>query len=1155
MSDIKILETPNDRFTEEQRAAINAKGRTIVSASAGSGKTTVMIEKMIRLIKDEGVSVSEILAVTYTKKAAAQMKEKLRKALVKAYNDPATDEIKKKRLKREYESVPSADISTIHSFCSKLIKTHFYAVGVGNRFTIIAGDDADGVALKNRALDEMFEEAYDSDDEDFSALLSVYFRKKSDNRLRKIFNTVYDKMRTHTNYRTIEEKAAEACEATFDKICAEIYEKIREKCAYYAAALQKSRLYFSAGGGSSARLVEEVQALLDEILRAGDLFAACKVQKPSFTRKENTKKQPQEYAEEVERLAFIKDKAAAIVTKELSQFSDRETELNAYLSASNTARALAKYLLLFDARYAALKREKGILDYNDLEHFALELLNQAEIREEMRKKYRYVFVDEYQDVNPVQEAILSKVSGENVFLVGDIKQAIYGFRGSKSEYFAQKQNEYEQDPQANSLLLTKNFRSSDAVLDAVNGQFSLAMTLDNSSVDYVRDSKMLRGGLYGEGSGRVRVHFTGKEETEKDERRGVYSVRAHAGRREANASLMAKKIHEIVKSERLGEWYDTERKQYRRVRYSDIAVLSRKKSGEISEVIAALAAEGVPVTAAAAVNICDYPEIKTLIDILKLVDNERQDIPLCSALLSSMGGLNEDDLVKIRTAYSSEKSFRESCYRYADGKTDALSTRLKDFFAYLRSLRTLSQVSGAGEVLSRVLVDTNMEAALLGGKSGESCLKRIHRFLEETRTPEAMDVHEFLERLKMLDYEIEYCENGGEDAVRVVTMHSSKGLEYPVVIVENLSGGFHGADNDDVFFDEEYGLAPKCFDAERMLQRSTVLRRLNERKQLLDEVKNELNIYYVALTRAQYALHMIFTEKQQTADIRYARSFAELTTFSVWEKYETAGAGVELPYETRQPIVGKDIDEELTKEIENALDWHYAHGGCEAMPAKTSATALMKLQENRSLAFVHAFDNDLKDEETHEDNDVEGETSQEIGLAYHAFLEHFDFSLLKICKSREAVGERVVAELARMKADGAFEEGYFKLLEAEKLTEILCNPIFKSLDGMELYRERKFLAALPACDVLELLGNRAAEGECCEDLLFQGAIDLLAVGEGRVRIIDYKYSQKGAEALKQTYGLQLNLYKKAVARIMKLDETAITCTIVNIYRGFEVEMD
>lgn len=1136
-------------FTEEQLAAIEATGKTIVSASAGSGKTTVMIERIIRKIKD-GCKVDEVLAVTFTKKAAAQMKEKLAAALTKAVNSGEYAEERLKALKEQLSAVPSADISTIHAFCSKLIKTHFYAAGVDNGFRIIGGDDAEGLALKNAALDELLEEGYEERTEAFSHLLSVYWRKKSDRALRNILLSAYDELRGRADYAEYLQRCTQYDEGTFDAVVRDLKEKLDEKCRYYYGMLEDERAYFEGvGAATRVTLAQTLMDFLAAFFDERDFFVAVRAELPKLPQNRASKGDTPETRVHVERLRALKERVKKIKEEEFDKTQSREAELARFLRSGETAAALATYILRFDEKYAALKTERGVLDYNDLEHKALELLRNEEILRETRGKYRYVFVDEYQDVNPVQEAIVSMVGGENLFLVGDVKQSIYGFRGSKSRFFVEKQRAFEAG-EGNSLAMTRNFRSADAVLDAVNAQFSLAMTPQTCSVDYARDSRMERGGMYALNSGRVRVHFLGEEGKTPPKKRGVYSVRENADGEETEESLLAKTIHSIIEEERKSRYYDPAAGEYREVRYSDIAVLSRKKQGQIGETVAALAARGVPVSAAAAVNICDFAEIKRLTDILSLIDNAEQDIPLCSALLSPLGELTAGDLTNIRLAYPDEAFFRSAARLYASERTDILAYKLQNFYRRLAEYRKASAVLDAGELLTKILSETNMETQLLAQKNGASCLRRVHRFIEETRSPEPLFLHAFLDKLRNMEYKIEYSENGGEDSVKVLTMHSSKGLEYPVVILDNLSAPFRGVDSDEVYVEERYGLAPRAYDKENMVKATTLLRRLYAAKEQENLVADELNLYYVALTRAQYGLHLIFKKRTELPGVKYARSFAEMTDFSVWEQYVTEDTLFDLPKQERVAMPYA-AEAETVRKIERALDWRYAYTGCENLPVKSSPTALLRATgETLSTEAAYA------EEETRlfdgGDEDID---RKKRGTAYHAFLERFDFFSL-YDEQGVPLSKIEISEVVEKAYEWEKEVGMVEVnrLSVQTLTDILSNPIFQELHGMRVYKERRFITLLPVRDTYaRLLGDETLLSSD-EETIFQGAIDVLAVGEDEVRIIDYKFSKGNAEYLRAHYRPQLELYRLAVAKILKVDASKIRCTIVNIERGFQTDV-
>ncbi len=1151
------------RFTQEQLAALQADGKVIVSASAGSGKTTVMIEKIIRLIKDDKLGVDELLAVTFTKKAASQMKEKLTVALMSAINEVGVDEPRRKALKEQLAKVSGADISTIHSFCAKLIRAHFFAAGVENTFRVIDSDDAEGVALKNEALDDLLEEGYERKDEDFAWLLSLYWRKKSDNTLRKIITESYEKLRNRADYKEYLTATKGYDEEKFDSVCADLYARFCEKCRYYLDGLETERIYFGIGQSAQHKLLDELMAWVEDLLAAGDYFALAKVEKPKFTANRKTKNMSQEQLLHVERLAFLKERLVKAFENEFVKLRAREVELQSFIRSGKTAEILAKYLLQFDEKYETLKAERGVLDYNDLEHKALALLKDERVAEETREKYRRVFVDEYQDVNPVQEEIITRLSGENLFLVGDVKQSIYGFRGSKSRFFVEKQRAFERG-EGLSLKMSKNFRSSDGVLDAVNTQFCLAMTPQVCEVDYAQGSFMERGGLYPVGDGRVQVHFFGAEEKETATARGVYSVRDSASKGGADVTNVAKMIKQIIAQERLSTVYDVEKKAYRPVEYADIAILSRKKKGQISKTVAALSAADIPVTTVTPVNICEYAEIKLLIDILSLIDNQEQDVPLCSALLSAIGGLTADDLTTVRLAYKDERFFRRACEKYAQEKLDRVAGKLKAFYAYFEDIRTRARILSAGEILTLILGETGLEREFLTRENGEACMRRVHRFIEETTQEESLSVYDFLTHLRNLDYEISFCEGGGDNSVKVLTMHSSKGLEYPVVILDNLSADFRGGDYEEVYVEEKYGLAPRDFDEQTMIKNSTLLRRLHEIKETESSILDELNLYYVALTRAKYALHMLFEKPTAMADVKYARSFAEFTDFSAWKAYWVSEDVFDVPKAERQPL-GVHPDQKLVRSIMEAYQWQYPYTGCENLPVKSSATQLISGEHTEGAVHGVGFGKTIVTDEEFEGGTYDGgistsarEKAKAEGIAYHAFLERFDFDLLWDENGAPIEKDRLTCRIETCLNDFIKknqESG--ALLKKEQLVAILSNPVFYTLRGMRLYKEQQFLAALPMQDTYAKKADFSMVLPEGEEMIFQGAIDLLAVDEtsGRVRIIDYKYSAHDADYLRERYRLQLELYRLATAKTLKIEPSNIDCAIVNIRRGFQVEMD
>lgn len=1089
------------RFTQEQQEAISRRGRVIVSASAGSGKTAVMIERLVSLILS-GVSVNEVLAVTFTNKAAAQMREKLRAALLQKIAETQGDE--KARLKEQLYLLPSAEISTIHAFCGRLVRSYFFLAGTDAAFRIISPDDAEGKELSLRALDETFDWAYEEGGEDFFRLLSVYFRQKKDARLRGIVTSLHAKFREIANYR--EELLSVGKADGFEEVCAYLAEGVRERAVCFAEEAEKLSRFFEERNARALAVCKDIIRAAERLKENGLFTLVTAAQEipvisrmPPSTRAEG---------EELRMLRTLSALSAGIkdLYTELSQYDTREEEYARYLDGQSRAAALASLVLRYDENYDRLKKERGVLDYNDLEHCALRVLSDSSACEDVCKRYRYLFVDEYQDVNPAQEEILSRLSGDDVFFVGDRKQAIYAFRGSKSEFFTKKSEEFE-----HALCLTENFRSSAAVIGVVNRVFSRAMTKEICGFAYAEDSFLRGGKRYGAHEGEVIFHSVREEQAKKSTPRGVYSVLEEKEMEEHNAQ--AEEIVRIVMGEVGSDWFDADAGIVRKVSYGDIAVLVRKTAGDAERVVAALSERGIPVTSAAKVNICEFWEARMLLDWLSYLDNAEQDIPLAGAMLSAAGGFSENDLTDIRLRFPSAYAFRTACREYARLMDDHLSERLRAFQRKTERLRALCAVKSAGEMLN-LLLSEGLEAEIVAKKDGLRRLSRVHRLTEEAEG----NVHDFLCRVNRTG-SVDYSESGGEDAVKVLTMHASKGLEYPVVILASLDAPFHGAERDEVMYTERFSVAPKSFDAENKFIYETVLRRACVLYEEREEIKGELNLLYVAMTRAKYRLHMLFGGRETTPNVRYAKKFSDFFDLSDCAQYFAERGGEEAVSPERKALV-YEADGALKRKILSGYGQPYPYEASTRVKVKSSATQLLK--EGKQAVFPR------RNAGTH------STVLPETGTAYHAFLQHVDFS------------SDAESELTRMREKKLLTEEQISMLDTETLQRILSIPCLRALAGKRLWREQTFLVGLQAD---EMTGSEAAD-----EIVWQGAIDLLCRDESGFTVIDYKFSDLGDEQLRIKYAPQIRLYRKAVARVMRVDEKEVRARIVNIKLCREIEM-
>ena len=1088
--------------TPEQQKIIDARGRIIVSASAGSGKTYVMIERLISFLLGKE-DVRRMLAVTFTNNAAAQMRDRLRTALLKAI--AAETGSTRDRLKEQLAALPLAEISTVHAFCGRLVRTYFYRAGVDPAFRIIDAEGSEGMELSARAMDAALEKAYKAPSEGFSLLLSVFYAKGNDSALRKHILSLYDFVRDFNDYRSV---IGQMGHTSFDAVCDFLAEDVRSRVKELARIqdVWRDTLYCY-----SENLVEVTDQIVADAEAAsqGGLFGQCAAWSAMEIVKRSTKKgdsipkkdRTPEQEKAIDYYETFRSAATAIQSR-LSAIGPREEEEARFASACRIAAAFGELLLSYDAEYTREKQEAGVLDYSDLEQYALTILEDPDIEKDVRERYRILFVDEYQDINPVQAAILSHLAGEEVFYVGDAKQAIYGFRGSSSEFFTQKTHELEQ-----CYPLSQNFRSAENILRAVNAVFEPILATYEP---------MSGGTRYKEHKGDVCIHVLAKAgKAEAPVGRGVYSVLEHPA--EGKRDLFAERVALLVERELRSVWYDVDAACEKAVKPGDIAVLCRSHKGE-ARLAHALLARGIPVTTSAKINICDFFEARLLLDWLSYLDNPAQDIPYVTALLSFVGGMTEAELAEIRAASDKGTTFRAACQTFR--KRNAASPVAKKLAAFeerAKELRIHACVRTAADVMNELLA-LGLEVQIAAKEGGPDRLVRVRRLVAEG---ENVSVSAFLARLRAAGNRLDFAPSSGADAVQVITIHASKGLEYPVVFLTDMNHAFQFPDDkQEIIRTKEYLAAPRSYDTEKKTYSGNLLRLASITAQTARERMEECNLLYVAMTRAKYRLH-ILKKKEKCGELSptMARTYAG---FLDRERLQPWFVGEEdLPAEApeRRALVHRP-DTAMERAVLDVYGKPYAFAESTRLRAKSSATYLLHAQKGEFLR--RAAESGLFDT----DEQFRGATSKEAGIAYHLFLQHVRY------------GQDAEAELARMVREGVFSPEQQALLRVEELREILALPCLKALVGKRVLREQTFLLRLPAAEI--------EEGAPADEVIFQGAIDLLAESADGYEVIDYKYSLLSDEALIQKYGVQIRLYKKAVARVMRVREETIAGRIVNI---------
>lgn len=1100
-----------DNLTLQQKTAVEHNGgNIIVSASAGSGKTYVVIQRMIRLITKENVSVKEILAVTFTNLAASEMKEKLKSAII--------DEINKTgnlRLKSELDEIISADISTVHSFCLNLLRRYFYVLELDAAFEIC--DESKKKQLKAQALDNVFEKLYEEKSTEFISTVDCFLTKRTDSKLRAAILDFAAFCESETSVDVITEKTHETHEngVGFIGEWFNNYYKTR-----FITLLEKFENIASRFSGVSHRekQIAEIIDLLNTALESKDFFELSEIVTSTKIEKKPARDQDSKilksYHDDFD--AYVKEITKIVNGGKNAIISDCKNSLETF---DNFVYVYKRY----EEEFAKLKREENVVDFSDLEHFACKLLKNPEILSEVKSRYKYVFIDEYQDVNGVQEEIINLISNDNEFMVGDSKQSIYAFRGCNPEFFINKNARYLSGD-GTAVSLDKNFRSSESIINTVNKVFSRVMKKESGGLEYSLNP-MEYGGLYNEYPGRAVYDVIVKDvpKPEPVEYKGVYSVMKDSVQKKTESGAEEKLILKLILDAIGKEYYDIKEKTLKRISFGDIVVLIRSIGGLGEKIASTLINAGIPVSSETKNSIGEYSEIKSLINLIRLINCARQDIPLANVLLEFFA-FTEDELAEVRERGGRKLDFYD-CAKIVSEQTDELSCKLKNFFTYLEKIRVISEFATAGEVINRVIRDTEWDTKIIASELGEVKMRRVERFIAASGTgSNGCTVREFCENIGEIVEDITVSEATGENTVKIMTMHASKGLEFPFVIIAGTSKDINLRDATGFYLkDRDLGVSFKTVDADKKLIYDNALRILLTKKIKEQAIIEEIRVFYVALTRAKYELHVIADEsildcKQfKIAEVKKLSDLLSVDDAEICIHNESS-----LTFNSEQDgvaVAGKEINSELTELIKRNLSLTYAYEKDTVLPVKSSVS------EVNSAA---------SDNEYYKTVSIFGESDAEKGTAYHKALEFIDFY------------KDVGSQLALLGEKGVFNENELSLIDTAKLENIVKMDIFTKIKGYKLYKEQKFCKLVSP----EKIGMESNDAK----ILVQGIVDLIAVSGSDAILIDYKLSKiADDDSLVKKYKRQMELYKLAIEETLNLNVKEVY--LVNILQGKSIKID
>lgn len=1162
-------------WTAEQKNAIEKEGNLIVSAAAGAGKTAVMTERIVRIIR-EGTKVDELLVVTFTKPAAAEMKQRIEKRLGELAGEAETAE-EKLLLSDAAADISRANISTIHSFCKNVLKRNYHKIGIDPSFRV--ADDAEAQLLvreaQDSAIEEFYENAEKNGDEASKFLIKALHK---DGGLASTVLSIYRFIIARPEPLKWLENVVERYRNGF--------ESAKEAAVRYLIELSKRDIdvFFNEANELYEELLETVDprytaVLFDDmqhLLGVSQLLSYDRWQMAledyTFTKIPSLKgKMPQ-------KLELFRKKEKAMIEKLHERFIfPLEEEKKLALLLYPPLEKLCSIVRSFMEKYAFLKQKDALIDFSDMEQLTLAALGDDETAEEYRQKFRYIFVDEYQDTNLVQDKIIERVSrGNNLFMVGDIKQSIYRFRQAEPANFIEKYNRYD-GKEGTRIDLNHNFRSATAVLNTTNALFSKLMLGNVGEIDY-SDNAALQPGE-GENAASGSTELTLIELTPELYKRTVSDgdeaeeAEAEAGKEnggeegdtnkvieeiesiEAEGIYVSKKIAELLET---AEVYDKDSKSMRKPRYSDFAILLRRTKGPALRLINTLTERGIPCTAELGDGYFEALEVQVFMNLLRIIDNARQDIPLVSVMLSPIGGFTSAELADIRL-YKKKVPFIESlraAAEKAEKRADECSNKAKHFLGNILRWRRLSRLVGIEELIGRLFDETKYYIYSGALQSGPVRQANLDLLLEKAHSFEqsgGRGLHSFITLMDSVrdNTNLGAAQAASVDAVRVMSIHKSKGLEFPIVFICGLSGGFSTMDKKSTaVLDNELGLGLRITKGYEVLSgmegvdyesaKKALFRRAIEAKEASKQASEEMRILYVAMTRARERLYMVAAAKKMAKlvencaaplnDYRIINANNCLdwllgAYFPLGLNLQNCSKGVkinlngdELACFYRASEVGESADGRVDKarfeawlseaaaaphkELDERLSFDYAFASDVLTPAKSSVTVLSAEKYEYEPA-VPSF--------------MQQESEKRITGAQRGTLTHRFIMLLPLRPlSREELSE----QLALLTKRGLFSEREAAAVKLNAVFDLVSSQLYKRMLAAPLVKREQEFTTLGENGVLE-----------------QGIIDCFFVENGKIVLVDYKTTsvrEKGAEEVAASYKLQLDLYKKALEALTDL---------------------
>lgn len=1209
------------KWTKQQRQAIGEHSRDVlVTASAGTGKTAVLSARCVEILaKNPHCGIRNILLVTFTEAAAEQMRRRIAVQLKSRINQTADYELSRS-LKNQLLLLQSADISTFHSFCRKILKREFFRIGIDPDFSIIGEDEQ--MLLKARLLVKTVDWAWKQDD--IHPLMQQILQKRDagvDKGILKNVLNISDFLSSVVDRNSWLEKAKHINRdfskdnELWQKQQKFIREKIQESLEriHYAVKLYhefgendfpQDNLWgkFIAPGEECLEKLEK-----DDFDKFAELFSNYITEIPQV-------KTPKDVPEIQGKLIYQEIKGAVdILKKDLSNLAILNPEYMSLIAGKNAGeiQLLVKLVQKFDALYDQAKTNQKCLDFSDLEHKALEVLTDnekfpnelvpSETAVNLRKQYQYIFVDEYQDINPVQQSILKIISRKHGFFsVGDVKQSIYAFRGTNPGIFIkelQQANTEEDNPiEKLRVDLSENFRSSQKLLDFVNRVFKKLVSRESAGFDYDQDAHLTPGSSIQKNS----LESSAAEMHILDENSINDSHKFN--KRWYEAAAVAKKIKRTVGADgEEGEYiFDRQTGKKKKAEYQDIVILLRALSKKVNDYVQVLRLAGIPVTCPNATGFMQAVEITDCLSLLKVLDNPLRDIEFTAVLRSPFFDFNESELTEIALLRQPDSKlyFYEVARKYtAEGSDKKLSEKLQAALGKFENWRKNSVKMNLSDLLWSILRETgylSYVTALPGGRQRKANLLYLHNKAIEFETFSSAQNSgglsrfvEFIEKLEdsKRDWKSAEPETSASKAVRIMSIHKSKGLEFPVVILADTGSEFNKNDTkSECIFNEQQTLGVKIVIPEKNAKvKSLGYQVIAEQKKKAD-LQEQMRVLYVAMTRAEQKLVIFGSQsakktreiickglfvKGKTIPKQYifscnrmmewllyglCDSFRLHKTFetSLQDKCENGELFSVIPYFEQdydeldnyiKQLKNKQLDEDTKSvptsiidsrysKIKNSLKWQYPYKDYTAVPAKSSVTELTHAADEY---FKVSYDNALNEKPTIvKETDTKSRISGAVfGTAVHLLMANIELD-------QPVSIEKLQNKKRRLVKEGLIQDKIADLIDEKSLQTFFNTSIgAKALNPKyNVLREWKFTFALDADKWAQLNGQSEikCKDKTSESVVVQGIIDMLIDTGDLLVAVDFKTDNIPLHKINERaekYRVQLELYAQAAESIMK----------------------